>query len=222
MVQLWDWKDGSITLRQRLDLKTPNPTVETDLRATHLAPDGRLLTLLLVNGRTEQLQFWDVKQTPARLVKSIAKVDFLGPDEQGDFDRTLYPVHGVIFPAEAGQVVTIIEEKQRLNSSHQKLLLRWWDMRGEKPVERKLQLEQPPEQCDEFAFSPDGQLMLGKSDRNGDLTLWNLSSGKKLKSWKVPGSYGMEFAPDSRHLFTYHDNGLVYIWRLLEPKSRTP
>jgi len=69
-------------------------------------------------------------------------------------------------------------------------------------------------------FSPDGKHVV-TSGLDGQVVLWDLASGKRLKQWALQELVGnMTFASDSRHLAVSLTTGVVYLLRL-EPAPAT-
>ncbi len=65
------------------------------------------------------------------------------------------------------------------------------------------------------ALSPDGKSLAVAQYNAHKVILWDAVTGKKLKSWKLPGGvYSIAFAPDGRHLFLGNSNCTVYVLRL--------
>ncbi len=68
-------------------------------------------------------------------------------------------------------------------------------------------------------FSPDGRTLAAASDGAESLSLWELSSRKKLRSWSLPGPvFSVDFSSDGRHLLTLNGNGTAYIVRIAPSK----
>jgi WD40 repeat protein len=66
-------------------------------------------------------------------------------------------------------------------------------------------------------FSPDGK-QLATSGLDGQLVLWDLATGNRLKAWALPEYLGnVAFASDSRHLAVSLTTGVIYILRLAPP-----
>ena len=70
-----------------------------------------------------------------------------------------------------------------------------------------------------IAFSPDGQLLAGKSD-DLQVTIWDSSSGAEILVISYPSSISeVAFSPDSRYLATGAENGKVTLWDLESGRS---
>ena len=69
-----------------------------------------------------------------------------------------------------------------------------------------------------LAFAPDGRSVAVAGDGTESLSWWELPSGRKLRSWSLPGQVlSVEFAADGRHLLTVNSNGTAYLFRLASP-----
>ena len=206
-VQLWAWKDGNLQLSQRLAVKNPDPDDLSSVFQGSYSPDGKLLAFQV---GMEEIQIWDVRSVPARHKASIAcsaNADWLN----GSFT----------FSADGRQLVTVCTEVENVLQQTSEVRLRWWDLGGEKPIQRKVWVEKDNAFCLRLAMSPDGQF-LAVANWNG-LCVWSAAEGKKIKSWRLPGRCcNVRFAPDSRHLLTGNANGSIYVWRVAQPKARTP
>lgn len=63
-------------------------------------------------------------------------------------------------------------------------------------------------------FSPDGKQVV-TSGLDGQVVLWDLSNGKRLKEWALPEYVAnVAYASDSRHLAISLSTGVVYVLRL--------
>lgn len=68
-------------------------------------------------------------------------------------------------------------------------------------------------------FSPDGKQVV-TSGLDGQVVLWDLATGKRLKQWTLQELVGnMTFASDSRHLAVSLTTGVVYLLRLEPPSA---
>gem|GEM_PF-5861162 len=69
-------------------------------------------------------------------------------------------------------------------------------------------------------FSPDGKALYVGSSR-GNLTVYDLSTKSKVRSWKACANFLMRihFSPDGNNLYTVGGDGLVRTWRLPEGKE---
>jgi WD40 repeat protein len=65
--------------------------------------------------------------------------------------------------------------------------------------------------------SPDGRHLVTRG-LDGQVVLWDLATGKRLRQWSIPEVIGhMAYASDSRHLAIALGTGVVYILRLPPP-----
>ena len=210
-VQLWAWKDGNLQLAQRLAIKNKHLDRDPDVGAGQYSPDGKLLAFRV---GVSQIEIWDVQSVPPRHKASIT---LSAPGQL---------LAGFTFSADGRQLVTASRDWDDAVQPPYKLRLRWWDLGGEKPIQRKVWVDESNSFGCQLVMSPDGQfLATTNSDAmkySVDLCIWSVAEGKKIKSWQLPGSCSIRFAPDSRHLLTMNGNGSVYVWRLAEPKARTP
>ncbi len=203
--QLWDWKDGNLTLRQELALKDPDPRRDAVVDLGQFSPDGKLLAFLISE---QQVQLWNVMGMPAREIGSIS--------DPNEF------LTAFAFSVDSSHLITANEEIVRLaRREPMGLRIRLWDLRNGKPRPGKVLEDRESHYPYKMAMSPNGQF-LAVADGGHVLSLWSLEMGKKLKSWQLPGSVGLRFAHDSRHLLTLNGNGSIYVWRLAQAKNRTP
>ncbi len=70
-----------------------------------------------------------------------------------------------------------------------------------------------------ISFSPDGKSAATVGAGTQPLIVWDLASGKALRSWDgLPVRFqGAAFAADGRHLITANSNGTAYVLRLAPP-----
>lgn len=72
-----------------------------------------------------------------------------------------------------------------------------------------------------FDVSPDGRTVALAGEGTESLSMWAVSSGKKLASWKLPGPVlSVDFTADGRHLFTLNANGTAYLFRIAPPPGK--
>jgi WD40 repeat protein len=65
--------------------------------------------------------------------------------------------------------------------------------------------------------SPDGQTLVTRN-LDGEVILWDVASGKRLKGWSIPEVVGyVAYSLDSRHLAISLGTGVIYILRLGPP-----
>src|SRR5581483_8566774 len=71
------------------------------------------------------------------------------------------------------------------------------------------------------AFSPNGSL-LASCDRNHRLALWELPSGRLLRTWQghVDVVHEVRFAPDGRTLFSVSQERCVRAWSVEDGRDR--
>jgi WD40 repeat protein len=77
-------------------------------------------------------------------------------------------------------------------------------------------LEGHPTNVDHVAFGCGGEV-LASGDFDGNLMLWDVARGTKIKQWKFARIWALEFAPDGRHLAVGDGAGLVRILRINAP-----
>lgn len=95
-----------------------------------------------------------------------------------------------------------------------------WDWSAAPPKIRLNLGGLPPCRIRALAVSPDGRMIATAGDGTEPLALWDLATGKKRRSWTLPGQVLMvEFGPDSRHLLTANGNGTLYLFRLGSPAA---
>ncbi len=96
-----------------------------------------------------------------------------------------------------------------------KLLL--WDLTGDKPV-IKAKIPIVSEYFCEVVsvtFTPNGKKLVW-AESAGQVVLWDLENGKKVREWELPGKIlDAALAPDGRHLAVVNQNGAISILRLL-------
>jgi WD40 repeat protein len=87
-------------------------------------------------------------------------------------------------------------------------------------------MESPIYRIRSFAFSPDGKSlavtpMSLMADRHHALTLWDVKSGQKLRSFADAGwTRSLAFSPDGRRLAASDDEGKVFTWDRDNDKPR--
>jgi WD40 repeat protein len=64
------------------------------------------------------------------------------------------------------------------------------------------------------AFSPNGRILASGASCGTTITLWDLRSGKELKtlSGNFDGVSSVAFSPDGRTLASGSDNGTIKLW----------
>ena len=68
-------------------------------------------------------------------------------------------------------------------------------------------------------FRPDG-LMLATSHHDQTVRLWNIETGKELRRFTLGGKvHEVAFHPSGRYMATANQNGTVYLFRLVPPKT---
>ncbi len=204
VVRLWDWEEGKLELRQdvRLELRSTQRQIDN----TAMSPDGRLLAL---HRPLAGIELWDVGAKVPHRTAWIKN------------DSSEYDCFGAVaFLADGKGLVTAGEEGQGAPAgSFRGLLLRFWDISGTTPVERK-SIRVPGWSAGFLEVSPDGRL-LAVGD-HGKLIVWKVETGEQIWSHELPGSCRFRFAPDSRHLITCNKNGTLYVFRLVPPPTRSP
>ena len=65
------------------------------------------------------------------------------------------------------------------------------------------------------AFSPDGQYLAtdGYDGNNTDITLWEVSSGTRVRQLNAGNVFAIAFRPDGRYLAAGDDDGIITFWR---------
>ena len=95
-----------------------------------------------------------------------------------------------------------------------------WDISGSGLIETPiLKLEtpnQPQKLVWEVIFSPDGQI-LASAHNNGDVYLWEVSTGNMLVSLIGPtkATTSLDFSPDGNILATGSLDGILSLWAVV-------
>src|SRR5262249_45756967 len=100
-----------------------------------------------------------------------------------------------------------------LASASQDRTIRLWNVPR---LAEQVQCKEHTAKVTSLAFASDGRT-LASSDEEGRVILWEVTSGKKSRNWKFPGTMGvasLSFAPDGRHLIVGMGIGVVYVLRL--------
>jgi WD40 repeat protein len=120
----------------------------------------------------------------------------------------LLPIYSAGFSADGRQAFT---------GPYDVLLLRW-DV-GASGLTAAPPLKGDSGYVHALATSPDGKLLLTRG-LDGQLVLWDLATGKRLRQWVIREEIGsMAFAPDSRHLAVGLATGVIYVLRVAPPSK---
>lgn len=173
------------------------------LSAAAFSPDGRFLAGGLGSGHHHpndgRILVWNIEKQPAELV-SEARV--VSADSKESYDVT-----AAIFSADGRTLVT----------GDQHGTIRTWFIDEQGRLGSKLAIAAHPGKgmgVQSLARTRYGTVMSSGSD--GTVKLWNVDSGKKLKSWdfEAGASTVLAPAPSGRHFAVGLANGAVYILRL--------
>jgi WD40 repeat protein len=190
-VFLWDFGDGTLTKRAAL-----NPMLHTDRdRGTHNYPsigsfhaDSREFLV----GQSATLWAWPFAEK-GRAEKVVLTAS------RGPIDHLAVSPDGRRWAM----------EDQEDGSS-----LRVWDVQGGTVREK---WSSKVEGIQDLQFTPDGQTLASLERFAPRLTLWDATSGRKLRDVPLQWyAHGLDWAPDGRHLVVA-GNGPLYIYRFAEP-----
>jgi WD40 repeat protein len=97
--------------------------------------------------------------------------------------------------------------------------VRSWDLTGPTPKEGNLLRSYHRSTVSQIALAPNGKRLLAAGGR-GDVALWDLTGGQKLREWWLPmRAAQIVFSPDGRHVALGNLNGTVYVLRLPPPAA---
>jgi len=121
-----------------------------------------------------------------------------------------------LFPGHTASVVAIhlgADGKSAMSFAMDRKIGSWDLTRSDPKKMVEVEGALPPE-VSHVGFSPDGKL-LACTGLNGQVLLWDVSTGKKRNDWPMPGPvYRLAWCTDSRHLVTANANGTAYVYRL--------
>jgi WD40 repeat protein len=208
VIHLWDWRDGTMTLRDTIR-PGARPSPQHQIMHAALSPNERLLALSLYGGK--ECQLWDVAHQPAR---RLAQTKVARPEWES--------FGPLVFTPDSRHLVTTAHEWDGDEEGcFQGLAIRTWDVTGEKLRQVRHFRDGGWYDLPAVDLSPDGTLLAGR-DGIGRLSVWRLASGEQMWSAKLPGPCLFRFAPDSRHLITGNANGTLYVIRLIALKTPPP
>jgi serine/threonine protein kinase len=163
------------------------------------SPDGRYLAF---GSQQNVLQIWDLSGAQPKLYADL---------------------RGLSLSAQAA----VFSPDSRTLASTQGGAVRLWDLRGDKPTERRL--DGHTSQVNAVAFSPDGK-SLATGGGDGLVRLWDLSPAKPKRITELaikPADIWMAaFSPDGRSLVVTTRNGAGGIWEVngtvLKERAKLP
>jgi WD40 repeat protein len=187
--------------------------------AVAFSSDGKTLV-----GDGDPLQFWDAATgrraagiEPGATVRGLTEV---APDLSSAADRggstivlrdplSRKKLHSLKGPSVIADCVAYSPDGKTLAVGWRKKVVQFCDVATGKEVST-LELPGDPQY---LAYLPDGKALLSatRRDKERECTLWDLESGKPLRTWK--GWHGpVVLSPDGKRLLTGGENGRLHVW----------
>jgi WD40 repeat protein len=63
-----------------------------------------------------------------------------------------------------------------------------------------------------LAFSPDGRRLASASNVDSTIKIWDVSTGRRLRSFNAPGMASLSYSPDGRHIVSGSMDNTVRVW----------
>ncbi len=180
------------------------------LMAVAISPDGQLLA---AGGENGTLVIFDVQS--GKLLQRL-----IGHATKGESDDM--DVWGVAFTPSGQQLISAGADKKIILWQRQDITEQAVDKISAQSADlfQKQRELDAPDKVRAISISPDGKL-LSSGGTDNDISLWELSSGKKLKTLHQLGGinwYGLSFSPDGHYLASSSGNTAT-IWQLDTGKS---
>lgn len=214
-VRIWRVADGS--LWQKLMIVRNKEDRNVDLT---FSPDN---SLLAAGSGSNGIRIWRVSD--GTLVHSLATTDYsvtFTPDGKQLVSQSTDGKNNIVFwnisdwsiaktlPAQAGILVLIKNGSQIITSNKNGVEV--WDIASQKLV------HQLPLQFSTIAVSADGNtLAIPNIHKFTRIELWDINSGKMVKSWIVPTNdelTSLSFSPNGKNLAVANFFQLVQIWKI--------
>ena len=188
----------------------PGTKDTTDTRILNFSPDG--WTLAVASRKTETIRFWDVDSGQLRLAAPVPAVRAailpkIGDDYEGDR-----------FPPEHRKVCFSADSRMALLPTYGAVAL--WDIPSAKQVgSLDLRIRGP-------RLSPDGRFIIGRTERENEVKLWEIATGEELDTIPVwnkghvgPDNY--RFSPTGQTIVCQKDPARnVWLWSVTPPKQQ--
>jgi WD40 repeat protein len=197
---------GGVDIRNAEDgRKRPSPSglAGRDIRRLAFSPDGRrLVTAGYASGDKLDVAIWDL--TTGQRLRSL-----------GDWAHT-GSLGGLVYSPDGRRVATISDEREAIirlrDAESGQAIIRIWDadsgqmLRSWSAHSRSIRLP-----VGGLAFSQDGRMLA--SFTRGEVKLWEVDTGRRLKTLTAYPTSGVAFSPDGRRLATAGGDG-VKVWDL--------
>jgi WD40 repeat protein len=207
-VQGWDRARGELVreMEEVPEAKQPplrlndGPAFRWEARALAAAPDGKLVTAVFEQARSERFYLWDTatgKRVPGWTEKRLLAPIVFSPDGH-----------------------TLAAVKHRLVNTRDYDLILWEVATGQE--RSRIPLKQ--QGCASLAFSPDGKVLAIGNLYDGAVHLWSIPDGKEIGCLRGPeGHVQVTFTQDGTGLISASGDATLLVWdwrRLASPLAK--